>query len=97
MSRNVIAMLLVALALSGCATASRDVVPTSVSADTYRELDCGQIAAEGMRVQAQALQWERRLDEAASNDRLIAGAGMFFWPALFALGGRHGRRPSTHV
>ena len=41
-----------------------------------------------MRIQTRVTELGGRLDQAASNDKAIAGLGMIlFWPALFALGG----------
>lgn len=77
-----------AVVLAGCASASHEVVPLYVSPMTYRSYDCGQVAAELQRVQNRVQQLGARLDQAASNDKKLAGVGMLiFWPALFALGG----------
>ena len=78
--------------LSGCATASKDIVGTYTSPITYASYDCQQIGAETARIQARVSQLGGRLDTAASNDKAIAGVGMLiFWPALFALGGTKGQ------
>ena len=78
--------------LTGCATASKDIASTYVSPVMYQAYDCQQIAGETARIQSRVLQLGGRLDEAASNDKLIAGAGaILFWPALFALGGTKGQ------
>lgn len=43
---------------------------------------------ETERIRSRVEQLGGRLDEAASNDKKIAGVGaILFWPALFALGG----------
>lgn len=77
-----------ALVLTGCATASKDISGTYVSPVMYQAYDCQQIAAETARIEARVTQLGGRLDQAASNDKAIAGVGMIiFWPALFALGG----------
>lgn len=74
--------------LAGCSTASKDIASTYVSPVMYQAYDCQQIAGETARIQSRVSQLGGRLDEAASNDKLIAGAGaIIFWPALFALGG----------
>jgi hypothetical protein len=86
-SRSVAALTAIAV-LAGCATASKDVSTTYLSPVTYQHYDCEQIGAEIARVQQRAGQLAGRLDEAASNDKTIAGVGLIlFWPALFALGG----------
>ncbi|MEO1766920.1 hypothetical protein [Thiobacter aerophilum] len=74
--------------LTGCARASKDIAAQSVSPLQYQQYDCGQIMAEMQRVQTRATQLAGRLDQAAANDKAIAGVGLIlFWPALFALGG----------
>ena len=46
------------------------------------------IESEAQRVHGLANQLAGRLDEAASNDKVLMGVGMvLFWPVLFALGG----------
>ncbi len=74
--------------LGGCATASKDISATYVSPNQYVSYDCQQIGAETQRLQARYAELGGRLDQAASNDKAIAGVGIIlFWPALFALGG----------
>ena len=86
--KTIVAIIVSAALLSGCATASKDIAGTYVSPVMYQSYDCQQVAAETARIQARVMQLGGRLDEAASNDKLIAGAGaILFWPALFALGG----------
>jgi len=89
LARRSIALALAStLALSGCATASRDIAGASVSPLQYQSYDCEQLSAESMRINGRAAQLSGRLDEAASNDKAIVGVGMvLFWPALFFLGG----------
>ena len=77
-----------ALILSGCATASKDLTATYVSPTQYQSYDCEQLGAESHRIQGHVTQLGGRLDEAASNDKMITGAGLLiFWPALFFIGG----------
>jgi outer membrane murein-binding lipoprotein Lpp len=74
--------------LGGCASASKDIAATAVPTLAYQAYDCEQIGAELQRVGTRAHQLAGRLDEAARNDKAIAGVGaLVFWPALFALGG----------
>lgn len=78
----------VSIALAGCATASKDIAGVYVSPVAYQNYDCQQLVAETARIQGKVNQIGGRLDEAASNDKAIAGVGVIlFWPALFALGG----------
>jgi hypothetical protein len=76
------------IALTGCATASKDISAHYISPMQYQTYDCSQIASETLRIQSRVGQLGGRLDEAAANDKAIAGVGaLLFWPALFALGG----------
>ena len=76
------------LALSGCATSSKDVAATYASPLQYQSYDCAQLNEEGQRIRSRVVQLGGRLDEAAANDKAIMGVGiLIFWPALFALGG----------
>ena len=85
---RLISSLLIAALIAGCATAGKDVTATYVSPVQYSSLDCDQIKQELQRVNGRVNQLTGRLDEAASNDKAIAGIGIIlFWPALFALGG----------
>lgn len=87
MKKLVIAMAVAAM-LAGCSTASKDIASTYVSPLQYQSHDCEQLAAESQRIQMRANQVAGRLDQAASNDKAImAGGVLFFFPALFALGG----------
>lgn len=72
----------------GCSTASKDISATYVSPMAYQAYDCDQLMAEAQRVHGRATQLGGRLDQAASNDKVLTGVGVvLFWPALFALGG----------
>jgi hypothetical protein len=83
-----LATLPVLAALGGCASSSKEIATVHVPTLAYQAYDCDQIAAELQRVGVRANQLGGRLDEAARNDKTIAGVGaVLFWPALFALGG----------
>lgn len=83
-----IAILVASGILTACATAGKDISATYVSPMQYTTYDCEQLRAESVRIGSRVNQLTGRLDEAASNDKAIAGVGMIlFWPALFALGG----------
>lgn len=78
----------VSLALGGCATSASNIAASYTSPAQYQGYDCAQLASEGQRIQGRVNQLAGRLDEAASNDKVLMGVGMvLFWPALFALGG----------
>lgn len=88
MKKIVAASMAAWFALTGCATASKDIPVAYVSPMQYQAYDCDQLGSEIQRIQARVVQLGGRLDEAASNDKAIAGVGIvLFWPALFALGG----------
>ncbi len=77
-----------AIAVSGCSTASKDIAATYVSPIQYQSYDCDQLGAETQRIQAKVTQIGGRLDESASNDKVLTGVGVIlFFPVLFALGG----------
>jgi len=86
--RSVAAIVSVALALSGCATASKDIATSYVSPNQYASYDCGQLAAEAGRIQTRVVALGGRLDQAAQNDAGIMVVGVvLFWPVLVALRG----------
>lgn len=88
MKTTMTCILAACIALAGCATASKDVPVAYVSPMQYQSYDCDQLGSEIQRIQSRVAQLGGRLDEAASNDKAIAGVGIvLFWPALFALGG----------
>jgi hypothetical protein len=88
MNKPIAVALAVTLALTGCATASKDIAGTYVSPMQYHTYDCQQLAGESQRIQGRVNQLGGRLDEAAANDKALTGIGLIlFWPALFALGG----------
>lgn len=88
MKKTVVYVLAACMALSGCATASKDINVAYVSPMQFQAYDCEQLASETQRIQARVVQLGGRLDTAAANDKAIAGVGvLLFWPALFALGG----------
>lgn len=61
-----------AIALAGCATASRDVATAYVSPLQYQNYECDQLGAESRRLTTRVQQLGGRLDEAASNDQVIS-------------------------
>lgn len=78
-----------AIVLSGCASASKAVATSGVSATRYARHDCNMLAAEYDLVTTRARTLGARLDEAAKNDQGIAALSLIlFWPAAFALGNK---------
>lgn len=87
-SKHLAIALAIAATGSGCATSSGDIAAVYVSPLQYQSYDCPQLAAEAQRIQSRVAQVGGRLDQAATNDKMITGAGVIlFWPALFFLGG----------
>lgn len=77
-----------AASLAACARSSSEVTAAYVPSTQYGNYTCDQIAAELHRVNTAASKLGGRLDEAASDDKVVATAGVIlFWPALFILGG----------
>ena len=92
MNRPIAALLSVTLALSGCATSSKDIAASYASPMQFQSYDCDQLSAEAQRIQARVGHLTGNLDKAATNDKWIMAAGLLLvWPALFALGGTKGQ------
>lgn len=92
MKKSITTAVCVSLALTGCATASKNIAANYVSPMQYQSYDCDQVAGETQRIQVRVNQLAGRLDEAASNDAVLTGVGLIlFWPAFFALGGTKGQ------
>lgn len=88
MQKNTTIVLAVSIALGGCATSSSNIAASYTSPMQYQSYDCAQLTSEAQRIQGRVNQLAGRLDEAASNDKVLMGVGLvLFWPALFALGG----------
>lgn len=88
MKKTIASTLSFAIALGGCATASKDVATAYVSPIQFSNYTCDQIIAESARLQVRVNQLEGRLDTAAANDAVLTGVALvLFWPAVFALGG----------
>jgi len=88
MKKITASVLSIAIALGGCATASKDVATTYASPMQFNNYTCDQITAESARLQVRLSQLQGRLDTAATNDQVLTGVAiLLFWPAVFALGG----------
>lgn len=86
--KQISTVLMVTMAMSGCATSSKDISASYASPLQYQSYDCQQLTAESQRVHARANQLSGRLDSAATNDKWIVAAGVLLaWPILFAVGG----------
>ena len=90
--KKLISLLAAFSILGGCATAGKDIVGIYVAPAQFSSYDCEQVKTEMVRLSSRVNQLSGRLDEAANNDKAIAGVGVIlFWPALFALGGTKGQ------
>lgn len=88
MKKAVAYLVSLSLALSGCATSSQQLAASYVSPAQYGNYNCEQLIRETQRISQRISELSGRLDEAASNDKVLMGVGLIlFWPALFALGG----------
>ncbi len=83
-----IGVIVLAGALSACASHSEDIAAAYVSPLQYQSLDCVQIAAEMQRVRTRAGELAGAIDESASDDAIVMGVGIvLFVPALLFLEG----------
>ncbi len=88
MQKTIATVLAASIALGGCATSSSNIAASYTSPMQYQAYDCPQLIGEAQRIHGRVNQLAGRLDEAASNDKVLVGVGMvLFWPVLFALGG----------
>lgn len=86
--RTIAGLLALTLSLTGCATSSQHLTAQYVSPVQYGSYSCKQLTRESQRITQRVSELSGRLDEAASNDKVLMGVGLIlFWPALFALGG----------
>ena len=90
-----IAALVASGILTACATAGKDVASSYVSPMQYANYDCDQLRAESMRISGRVNQLTGRLDEAASNDKAIAGVGMILLACALRAGRHQAARGGT--
>ena len=86
MKKNIVIISAMVL-ISACSTSSHNISATYVSPLQYQAYDCDQITVETHRINDRVNQLGARLDQAATNDIIIVGVGVVFWPILFAIGG----------
>lgn len=74
---------------TACAMPSSRIATSYTSPLHYQSFDCEQLQAEGRRLSANISSLAPRLDQAARNDKWIAGLGVLMFPPvpLLALGG----------
>lgn len=86
--KKVLSSFLALALITGCSTASKDIVPTYVSPLQYSDYDCDQLRAEIIRINTRVNTITGKLDKNRENDNMATGVTMvLFWPAVFFLGG----------
>lgn len=79
-------VLLLAVAVSGCATAPHRIQPQFVSDGLYRQMDCETIEREIAQRDARLAELSNKQQTAATVDTLLVTAGtLLIWPAYFGL------------
>jgi hypothetical protein len=88
MIKSFVSVFFAALA-TACAMPSSRIATSYTSPLHYQSFDCDQLQAEGRRLSANISSLAPRLDQAARNDKWIAGLGVLMFPPvpLLALGG----------
>lgn len=78
----------IALTISGCASPSKEISPSYVSAVTYKHLTCEDIDVEVHRVIDRAVEVAKMVDARSSEDDFKMAMGMIvFLPPLFFIEG----------
>jgi hypothetical protein len=86
--RVVVASVLAAVFLSGCAQDPKDIAPSYVSPMAYQGYTCEQIGQEAQRVSDRAVQLTGTQAQKATNDKIAMGVSLIvFWPAVFLIKG----------
>jgi hypothetical protein len=84
--RRVVQAVVLACAVSGCATRSSEVVPHKTDPAEFVGWSCERIDEESDRVQLRAADVAYAVDERSGNNMIMLGVGvMVFWPALLAM------------
>src|SRR5690606_14781393 len=79
-------VLLLAVAVSGCATAPHRIQPQFVSDGPYRQMDCETIKREIAARDRRLIELSNAQQTAASVDTMLVALGTFLvWPAYFGL------------
>ena len=89
MKKILIAILTSILVLAGCSPSPKRISSSYISPVQYNSYSCEQLEQELARINARAAEVAGVQREAATQDAVALGAGLFlFWPALFfMLGG----------
>ena len=83
-----VSVLVLCLALGGCASASSDIAPAYVSPVSFQNYTCQQLALEAQSISARAASLSGAQDSQRTKDSwATAAAVVVFWPAAFFVGG----------
>jgi hypothetical protein len=83
-----VVVVLVAFAVSGCASSSDKITASYVSPIQYENWNCRQLTEEAQRVSHRAAAAAGAQDSQATKDAVATTVGVIvFWPALFLIGG----------
>ena len=81
-------VVLLALALGGCATSSDKITASYVSPIQYENWNCRQLTEEAQRISHRAAEAAGAQDSQVTKDAVATTVGVIvFWPALFLIGG----------
>ena len=87
-ARRAVAVTLLAVLATGCASRAKDIEAAYVSPLPYQQLDCAQLQAEAERVSLRAAEVTGAQNKKATNDAVATTVGIVvFWPALFFIKG----------
>ena len=70
---------------AGCATKSDNIKADYVSPLAYQSYDCDQVGQEMLRVDRRVSEIAAQQDSTATKDKVVIGASLVFWPALFLM------------
>ena len=78
----------VALAITSCATKSKEIEAAYVSPIGYESYTCEQLGQEAQRVSSRAASLSGQQDQKAKKDAVAVGVSLIlFWPAVFLVKG----------
>ena len=88
MNKTIAAVTAVAVILSGCASAPKDIAPAYVSTGLYENLSCEQLRREAEGVSARAIAAAGKQEQNRGSDvAMTTVAVVLFWPAAFFMKG----------
>ena len=86
--RLILATIVAAVALGGCASKSSEISAAYVSPISYQSYTCQQLGMEAQAISAKAAELSGAQDQKRTNDQIATGVAIVvFWPAAFLVGG----------